>query len=81
MTAYSLHVCLDIRGALRWSRRRLARLFRTEDGRRYMTAAEAHETLCDELAKGRKVLPLGEPCEGFSYQTGCQGHPTPEVAP
>lgn len=30
--------------------------------------------LCDELAKGRRVLPLGE-CDNFDYQTGCQGHP------
>ncbi len=24
--------------------------------------------------EGVKVIPFGEPCEGFSYQTGCSGH-------
>lgn len=77
----TLHVCLSVRGALRWSRRHLSRLFRTEDGRRYLTAHKAHEALCDELAKGREVIPIGDACEGFSYLTGCPGHETSEATP
>ena len=68
-----VHVCLDIRGALSWTKKRLARLMRHESGR-WATADEAREALLDEVAKGRKVLPIGEPCEGFDYQTGCPGH-------
>lgn len=24
--------------------------------------------------EGKKVIPIHEPCEGFSYQEGCPGH-------
>jgi hypothetical protein len=44
------------------------------------TRTEAIEWLYDELAKGRRVLPMGPPCEGFSYETGCPGHLTFEGA-
>lgn len=73
MAETTMHMCLDIRGAMQWSKRRLAGLV-TVDGRRG-TAKEAWSFLADELARGRRVLPLGEPCEGFSYETGCPGHP------
>lgn len=68
-----LHLSLDIRGALRWSNRELSEMFRREDGS-YLDAAEAWSYLADELAKGRRVLPLSEDCDGFDYETGCPGH-------
>lgn len=69
-----VHMCLDIRGAMRWSRRQLGQMFRRDDGS-YASADEAFEFLADELAKGHRVLPMGNPCPGFNYETGCPGHP------
>ena len=71
------HCCVDIRGALRWPAKQLKFLLRHPDGRG-MTADEVREALLDELAKGREVLPVGDPCEGFDYKTGCPGHETPD---
>lgn len=71
-----VHMCIDIRGMLAWPKRRLARAFRV-DGGGWATAHEAREHLLDQIAMGRKVLPFGKACEGFSYDTGCPGHPSP----
>ncbi len=71
-----IHGCLDIRGALGWRKSQLRGMFVDELGRK-QTADQCREILLDELAKGRKVLPLGDPCEGFSFDTGCPGHTEP----
>jgi len=68
------HLSLDIRGALRWDASLLRRTFLLEDGT-HMTADQAREALRAELEQGRLMLPIGVPCEGFSYETGCPGHP------
>ena len=73
-----LHVCVDIRGLLHKTDRELTGWFLREDGT-VATPAEAREMLMDQLAMGRKVLPFGEACEGFSYETGCPGHRTAHV--
>jgi hypothetical protein len=39
-----------------------------------MPADEAKRELLNQLAMGRKVLPIGD-CDNFSYETGCPGHP------
>lgn len=39
-----------------------------------MTPSEAHDALCDELAKGHEVIPCGS-CDSWDYVTGCPGHP------
>ena len=71
--AITVHVCLDIRGALmNWSARDFATCFRHDDGRK-MTAREAKNILMDELALGHEVIPCG-PCDNFDYKTGCRGH-------
>ena len=75
----TIHVCLSIRGALKWPKRLLKGLFQYEDGRT-MSADEAREHLMDMLSEGKEVLPMGE-CEGFSFKTGCPGHERPEVSP
>lgn len=68
-----IHLCLDVEGALR-TYRQWAGAFH-ENGRR-LSAAEVRKYLIDQLALGRRVIPLTEPpCEGFSYETGCPGHP------
>lgn len=77
MARTTVHLSLDIGGALRWSGRQLRGMFVHDDGRK-MTADEVRGVLIDQLKLGRHVLPLGTPCEGFSYQTGCPGHPAPD---
>ena len=63
------HICLNIRGALRGQ---MFNDFINDDGSP-KSRDEAFEFLCDQLAMGRKVLPLAD-CENFDYQTGCPGH-------
>jgi hypothetical protein len=71
------HMCLDIRGALSLPDRKLKGWFRHDDGR-LMQPREVREALMDALAEGKRVLPMGGPCDGFDYQHGCPGHPAPD---
>ncbi len=73
MSGRTIHCCLDIRGALRQPKKKLGLMFITDGGRR-ATWFEAQETLFNALSRGHKVLPIGDPCDGFDYQTGCPGH-------
>ncbi len=66
------HMCMNIAGALR--NPQSLKSF-THDNGIPCTVAEARDFLRMEQYKGRRVIPLGEPCEGFDYQTGCPGHP------
>ncbi len=68
----TVHMCLSVRGALRWPKKRLRGLFVDENGRK-TSADESRECLMDHLAQGHEVLPMGE-CEGFDWQKGCPGH-------
>ena len=70
------HICIDVRGAILNARDpgSTASSFTHSDGRP-ATVDEAVAFLMDELAKGHKVIPFGEPCEGFDYSGGgCPGH-------
>lgn len=69
------HFCIDIRGFIKNNRfpKGYRGVFQHDDGTP-MDPNEAREFLFDELAKGRKVIPCG-PCDNFSYETGCGGHP------
>lgn len=69
------HVSLSIEGALRsWRSKDYLSAFPDEPNWRI-----SKKRLELEAFKGRKVLPFGEPCEGFSYETGCPGHPIEET--
>ncbi len=72
-----VHMSMDVRGALRMSKRQLGRLMRHASGR-WATPVEAHDALCDHLAKGHETIPMGAACEGFDFKKGCPGH---DVAP
>lgn len=72
----TVHCCVDIEGVLRWSDSDLSKLF-TEDGQR-KPGRYVRDWLRLQLANGKRVLPMGDPCEGFSYLTGCPGHPVEE---
>ena len=69
----TIHVCLDVRDALRWPKAKLRGMICDADRRR-LTVDEVRDYLLDELAQGHEVLPFGEPCDGFDYKTGCPGH-------
>lgn len=43
------------------------------NGKTLMTAKEVKAFLREQLALGRRVLPMGD-CDNFDYQTGCRGH-------
>lgn len=73
-----VHCCIDIRGMLWWPKRRLRGLMVDDAGKR-LTPEQAREYLLDQIALGRRVLPLGGECEGFSYETGCPGHQEPST--
>jgi hypothetical protein len=65
---------------LRWPDKRLAGLMTFENGVP-MTGRQVRDSLKIAKLSGWKVIPVGDKCEGFSYETGCPGHPTPEAAP
>jgi len=80
MATKTIHMCVDLRGALRGMLASgddedvmpIWKCLQNDDGTP-MTWDQAFEALCDEIALGRRVAPMGE-CEGFNYQTGCPGH-------
>ncbi len=73
-----VHFCVCVRGLLGFPNRKLEKEWRgtfSVDGRKLMTAEEIRDCLMDQLSVGREVLPMGPPCPGFDYKTGCPGHP------
>ena len=65
----TVHICQSIDGALKnWDKNIWKLAFPETDWRvsKKWFELQKHE--------GKKVIPSGEPCEGFSYQTGCPGH-------
>lgn len=76
MANTTFHMCMSVRGALNWDKRRFkqwAGAFTNEDGTK-PTPDEVREFLMDELAKGHEVIPMSDACEGFDFKTGCPGH-------
>jgi hypothetical protein len=79
----TVHCCVSVEGLLTWdghSLRRLIGSITDEDGKPVADVRGIREALTSELAKGHKMLPIGKPCEGFSYETGCPGHDVPDEA-
>ena len=70
-----VHGGVSVRGLLRRPRGQLRRTLVDPDTGRSLSPDEAREKLMDLLASGVEMLPLGEPCEGWSDKTGCPGHP------
>lgn len=69
-----VHMCLDVRGAMMWPKSRLKGMFRHVVTGKPCTYAESMESLMDHVAQGHIVIPIGNECDGFSYETGCPGH-------
>lgn len=78
-----VHMCQSVEGPLvNWKARdwkHATKWITKADGSR-MTADELKHAFVELLAQGARVIPLGKPCEGFSYQTGCPGHEIKEEA-
>lgn len=73
----TIHLKLDIRGALlNWGDGDLWYAFRDDEGKP-MSPRRAHEALLDRLAAGERYLPTG-PCPGFDPLRGCPGHEVDE---
>ena len=82
MKGKTIHMCVSVRGAIGNLQRSRAKMApgMSHAGGRPMTRLEAIDALFDELEKGHKVLPMGEPCEGFDYSGGgCPGHETEDA--
>ncbi len=65
------HTCMSIEGAILNAKTLKGCI--TVDGHTLETVKEIRDFMKGELAKGRKVLPIGK-CSNFDYQMGCQGH-------
>jgi hypothetical protein len=79
-----IHICQSVSGALRnWTKAEWNRVAKENDmGKGYggnFPGEYAKWEFKNMLADGIKVIPIGEKCEGFSYQTGCPGHPIAET--
>lgn len=75
-----IHMSLSVRGALRnraylpntdWTL--VGSMIDPATGRK-LKSHEIFDLLCDALANGQEVLPMGE-CNDFDPKTGCRGHP------
>jgi len=72
------HMCMNIEGCLRNHKGRKIKIFNDEIGIQ-ISDKEARKYLAECQAKGWRVIPCGEPCEGFDYfGHGCPGHEVKE---
>ena len=67
----TFHICQSIEGALANWRPADWKCLAEQN---QTSVREVKKHFRDLLAEGKKVMPFGKPCEGFSYQTGCPGH-------
>lgn len=66
-----IHVCQSVDGAIKnWGPREWKSLAQSNN----MTIAAVKEQFRIMQFEGKKVIPIGEPCDGFSYQDRCPGH-------
>lgn len=66
-----VHVCQSVSGAIKnWKKKEWESVAKSSG----CTPDALKERFMIMEFEGIKVIPLGDPCEGFSYQTGCPGH-------
>ena len=67
----TFHICQSVEGALRnWKKTEWKSLAKSNN----MSIDQLKDEFYKMHSEGIKVIPFGDPCEGFSYQTGCPGH-------
>lgn len=73
MTSYHMHI--EVRGALKWPKSRLAGMFRDRATGKKLTGDQVKDLLMDHLAAGHECIPCGL-CDNFDYgkEGGCRGH-------
>lgn len=72
------HLCQDLQGAIaNWGRDMWESIGRDND----MTGDAVKERFRIWVFEGKRVIPFGDPCEGFSYIDGCPGHPIEDEPP
>ncbi len=72
-----IHLRLDIRGAINnFKKSEWKNVVRDDDGT-YLSPSDVKSYFLDCLSEGKKYLPFGTPCVGWSYETGCPGHELP----
>lgn len=74
------HMSLNLAGFLRnMGKRKIHRFFQDDKGN-YLNDKQAREYIAECQAKGWKVIPMTDKCEGFDYSGGgCPGHITLET--
>lgn len=74
-------MAISIEGMLRHYKGKKITFFQHDDGTP-MTDREARHYIGQCLAKGWKLIPSTDECEGFDpFGKGCPGHPMPDVTP
>ena len=67
-----VHLAICVKGVQRWSDKQLEALF--TDNVSPTKGRVIRQWLKLKESQGILKLPIGDPCEGWSDQTGCQGH-------
>lgn len=66
-----IHVCQSVEGALRnWKKADWRSVARANG----WSIEQTKEVFWQYMREGKRVIPIGEMCEGFSYESGCPGH-------
>lgn len=67
----NFHICQSVDGALKnWKKAEWRNIAEANN----MTIDAVKEQFKIYQFEGKRVIPLGDPCEGFSYIDGCPGH-------
>lgn len=68
------HMSMNINGLLRNYKRKKINFFEDDNGRP-LSDKEAREHIAELQAKGHKLMPMSDECEGFDpFGVGCPGH-------
>ena len=76
----TIHMAVDIAGVLTWPLAELSAIFLDDTGK-HRPGAEVRAWLEAEWDAGKRKLPIGKACEGWSDSTGCPGHQQQEEEP
>lgn len=75
MSRRRIHICQSVEGALKnWDKKTWNDIGK-ENG---VSGAVVKKQFELYRFEGKKVIPIGDPCEGFSYIDGCPGHQIPD---
>ena len=67
----TIHMCQSVSGAIKNWNKKTWEAVAKDNG---MTVPYLKEKFRIMEFEGKKVIPIHEECEGFSYETGCPGH-------